>query len=100
MEELAGKTILMLHWWFIIIIIISDPRSTDYPFISTPFPTLMLLYFWYQFIFKWGPQYMKNRKPFNLKRIIIIYNVLQVLGNSYIFYYVRIQGEFVWTRRN
>lgn len=33
---------------------------------------------------------MKNREPFNIKKIIIIYNVLQVLANSYIFYYVRI----------
>lgn len=32
---------------------------------------------------------MKNREPINLKKIIIVYNILQVLVNAYIVYYVR-----------
>lgn len=38
---------------------------------------------------------MKDREPFNIKKIIIIYNVLQVVANSYIFYYVRICWVFI-----
>jgi elongation of very long chain fatty acids protein 7 len=31
---------------------------------------------------------MKNRKPFQLKKVILVYNLLQVLLSTYLFYEV------------
>ncbi|XP_066253060.1 very long chain fatty acid elongase AAEL008004-like [Euwallacea similis] len=66
----------------------SDPRANDYFLMRSPIPTMIILYFWYNFVFKWGPDYMKNREPFLLKNIMILYNGLQVFANVYIVYYL------------
>lgn len=66
-----------------------DPRASDYPLMGSPFPTILILVLWFKFILQWGPNFMKNREPLNLKNIIIVYNILQVLVNAYILYYVR-----------
>lgn len=33
------------------------------------------------FVLKWGPSYMKNRKPFELRTVMLIYNAIQVIYN-------------------
>ena len=42
------------------------------------------------FVLKWGPRFMKNRKPFNLDKILILYNALQVVACLYLFVNVSI----------
>lgn len=34
------------------------------------------------------PKVMENRKPFQLKRVLIVYNVMQVISNTLLFYEV------------
>lgn len=36
-----------------------------------------------------GPRFMENRKPFELKNVLIVYNFLQVLFSAWLFYEVR-----------
>lgn len=38
---------------------------------------------------------MKNRKPFELKHTLIVYNLFQVLVSSYLFYLVRIITKYL-----
>lgn len=74
-----------------------DPRTHNiYPFVISPLPIFITAFLWHRFVFKWGPEYMKNRKPFELKKIIIVYNVFQVIANSFMFYNVSIgiSGRF------
>lgn len=35
-----------------------------------------------------GPKLMANRKPFNIDKLLIIYNICQIFANAYIFYLV------------
>lgn len=49
-------------------------------FMSNPFPMFAILTVYLGFILKWGPKYMKNRKPFNLNKVIIVYNALQIVA--------------------
>ncbi|XP_050310355.1 elongation of very long chain fatty acids protein-like [Anthonomus grandis grandis] len=67
---------------------VADPRANDYFLMSSPIPTILIIILWFKFILHWGPDYMKNRQPFDLKKIMIIYNVIQVILNVYIVYYV------------
>ncbi|XP_050310572.1 elongation of very long chain fatty acids protein AAEL008004-like [Anthonomus grandis grandis] len=62
----------------------SDPRANDYFLLQSPIPTAIVLFLWYKFVFKWGPALMEKRPPYNLKRIMIIYNIIQILANSFI----------------
>jgi hypothetical protein len=40
------------------------------------------------FTLKWGPKYMENRKAYDLKLLMMVYNLLQVALNCWIFVYV------------
>ncbi|CAG2172697.1 unnamed protein product [Oppiella nova] len=65
----------------------TDHRIIDYPLINagpTQMATIMLL--WLFFVTKCGPNWMKNRKPFVLKEIMILYNFLLVVINAYFIY--------------
>ncbi|GBN39329.1 hypothetical protein AVEN_110107-1, partial [Araneus ventricosus] len=45
------------------------------------FPSFLLGYI--LFVTWIGPSFMKNRKPFNLQKILVSYNVIEVFINAY-----------------
>ncbi|KAH1009744.1 elongation of very long chain fatty acids protein 7 [Dendroctonus ponderosae] len=55
------------------------PIVDSWLFMQSPMPvfTILVLYLW--FVLSLGPNYMKNRKPFELKNAMIFYNLYQVL---------------------
>ncbi|KAL1453792.1 hypothetical protein WDU94_010105 [Cyamophila willieti] len=40
------------------------------------------------FVLYWGPKWMANKKPFQIKNIILVYNFVQTICNAYIVSYV------------
>ncbi|XP_070153803.1 very long chain fatty acid elongase 7 [Polyergus mexicanus] len=65
---------------------LADPRTQDYFMISTPWPCIALLGFYIYLIYYIGPRFMTRRQPFQLNRILQIYNLSQIILNAYIFY--------------
>ncbi|XP_072758486.1 very long chain fatty acid elongase 7 [Anoplolepis gracilipes] len=65
---------------------LADPRTKDYFMIGSPLPGLALLGFYIYFVYNLGPRLMSKRQPFQLNRILQIYNLLQIIINAYIFY--------------
>lgn len=65
-----------------------DHRTNDWPLIGSPFPGLTIIGAYLYFVLAWGPKYMANRKPYKLEKLLIVYNFVQVLVSSYIFYEV------------
>lgn len=66
--------------------IFSDKRVKDWFLMSSPLPTLTMCLS-YAFIVKiLGPRLMRDRKPFQLRKTLIIYNLLQVIFSSWIFF--------------
>lgn len=59
---------------------VSDPRVRDMLFMSNPFKVIGILAIYLCFILKWGPEFMKNRKPFNINKLIIVYNIIQIVA--------------------
>ena len=55
---------------------------------SSPFPTLLICACYIYFVKSLGPRLMRDRKPFELRSAIIIYNVIQVVFSIYIVYKV------------
>lgn len=49
-------------------------------------PALTILVAYLYFVTTWGPNYMKHRKPYQLKHTLVIYNFLQVVISTYIVY--------------
>nr|CAD7427539.1 unnamed protein product [Timema monikensis] len=63
-----------------------DPRTSHWPLMSSPFPTLAICLS-YVYLTKFaGPKLMENRKPFELRNVLIAYNLFQVIFSTWLFY--------------
>ncbi|XP_076277733.1 very long chain fatty acid elongase AAEL008004 [Lasioglossum baleicum] len=63
----------------------SDPRVNDWAMMSSPFPTLAIVLCYVYFVKVLGPKLMENRKPFDLRRVMIFYNLFQVIFSTWLF---------------
>ncbi|XP_041971910.1 elongation of very long chain fatty acids protein AAEL008004-like [Aricia agestis] len=57
---------------------LADPRTKKFLFCTSPLPILVIIFLYHRFVKSWGPAFMENRPAFNLKKIIIVYNIIQV----------------------
>jgi hypothetical protein len=62
-----------------------DPRTNTWPLVAKPYQGLALLGLYLMFVLKWGPDWMKNRRPFQLDKLLIVYNAIQIVCCFYIF---------------
>ena len=63
-----------------------DARINKFPlFQSGPWSLISIILFYLAFILVIGPNYMRNRKPFDLKGPVFWYNVSMVTLNGYMF---------------
>ncbi|XP_013103165.1 elongation of very long chain fatty acids protein AAEL008004 isoform X3 [Stomoxys calcitrans] len=69
-----------------------DPRTKDWPMMSSPFPTLAVCLTYVYLVKVLGPRWMENRKPFRLQNTLIFYNAAQVIFSAWIFYEIGISG--------
>lgn len=61
----------------------SDPRTAGWLFVDSPTPTIIITLAY--LIIVWiGPKLMRDRKPFDVKYLMIFYNFALVLLNLYI----------------
>ncbi|XP_063911297.1 very long chain fatty acid elongase 7-like isoform X2 [Zophobas morio] len=59
-----------------------DPRVAHLPLMGSPIPLLIILVAYVFFVFEIGPHIMQHREPFNIKIVIMVYNVLQIILNG------------------
>jgi elongation of very long chain fatty acids protein 7 len=78
----------------------SDPRVNDWPMMSGPFPTLTICLFYAYFAKILGPKLMANRKPFDLRRVMLWYNIFQVIFSIWMFNEVSCLRNLYSFRRN
>ncbi|KAH8407665.1 hypothetical protein KR222_010103, partial [Zaprionus bogoriensis] len=64
---------------------LTDPFFNNKLLLSSPWPTHLILGVYLLFILKLGQKFMEHRKPFDLKNIILAYNIVQVIYNSSMF---------------
>ncbi|XP_058123352.1 elongation of very long chain fatty acids protein 7-like [Anopheles ziemanni] len=77
---------LIDRYWLIVEELIADPRAKQLPFMDNPLPTLGMITIYLLWVLLIGPMYMRDRKPMDLRRVIIFYNLFQVLLSGYMFY--------------
>ncbi|CAH0728836.1 unnamed protein product, partial [Brenthis ino] len=71
-----------------------DPRTNPWFLMSSPFPTLLICLSYIYLVKVLGPRFMENRKPYELKNVLIVYNFLQVLFSAWLFYEIGAAGWF------
>ncbi|KAK4875916.1 hypothetical protein RN001_012338 [Aquatica leii] len=69
-----------------------DPRTSDWFLMSSPFYTLGICLSYVYIVKVLGPKFMENRKPFQLKYVLIAYNLFQVIFSAWIFYEIGMSG--------
>lgn len=67
---------------------LSDERARGYICCNTYF-MLGLLILYYYIVQDLGPKLMKHKKPFNLEKVLIGFNIIQIIACIYVEYQVR-----------
>lgn len=55
---------------------------------NTPYPVMTTIIVYLVFVLKIGPRYMQNREPFELKSLMMLYNLFQVAYNLWMIHLV------------
>lgn len=74
----------------------SDPRTTDWLLMESPFPTVALCVFYVLSIKVWLPKLMSNRKPFKMEFIQWLTNLWFFAGSVFFFYKSTSLGWFTY----
>ena len=64
---------------------------------SSPLPTVLVCLLYIYFVRAWGPRFMLNRPPFELRQVLVVYNLFQIGFNGWLFYEI---GRFGWFSGN
>ncbi|XP_043274331.1 elongation of very long chain fatty acids protein AAEL008004-like [Venturia canescens] len=73
---------------------VSDPRTRDWFLMKAPWSILAFTASYIYFVQTLGPRWMANKKPYNLDRIMQIYNVVQIGLSAYLFWQSLALGWF------
>ncbi|XP_055933909.1 elongation of very long chain fatty acids protein AAEL008004-like [Argiope bruennichi] len=61
-----------------------DPRVTKWPLMEGPGPTFLLVILYVLFVKKIGPAWMMDKKPYDLRYPMFLYNLVLVFTNFYL----------------
>ncbi|XP_075158039.1 very long chain fatty acid elongase 5-like [Haematobia irritans] len=79
----------------------NDPRTRDLPISNSYASVLAILVIYVLFVKKIGPAFMAKRKPYNIRWLISLYNLVQVIYNGYMFIlgtkYFITQPKYSWS---
>ncbi|XP_060617510.1 very long chain fatty acid elongase 7 [Anolis sagrei] len=70
----------------------ADPRVDGYPLMSSPLPQTVIIGAYIYFVTHLGPKFMENRKPFDLRQIMVFYNFGVVALSIYMTYEFLMSG--------
>lgn len=54
----------------------------SWPMMRSPVPIVFIFTFYLMTVYLLGPRFMKNRDPFDLKRVILVYNIFQIAAST------------------
>ncbi|XP_050070821.1 elongation of very long chain fatty acids protein AAEL008004-like [Anopheles maculipalpis] len=77
-----------------------DMRSANLPLAGTPWPLMLLLGTYLFVVLHAGPRFMAQRKAYDLRKVIRVYNIAQVLINSVLFLWIVIKMFIVYRDYN
>ncbi|KAG8256246.1 hypothetical protein J6590_072911 [Homalodisca vitripennis] len=77
-----------------------DPRVRGWFLMDSPIPIILLVTSYVAFVKRVGPWWMKGRSAYNVEKVMLLYNMVQMTINAYFvivaLYYVWIPGHYSW----
>ncbi|KAL1132619.1 hypothetical protein AAG570_010571 [Ranatra chinensis] len=70
------------------VMLFADDMVNSLLLVNSPWTVTAIIAAYLAFVTKIGPELMRHHKPFNLKPIMVAYNVAQVLYNMWLIYLV------------
>ena len=61
-----------------------DRRADSFVMMQSVIPTLALCLGYVYIVKVWGPNYMRDRPPYQIKSFILVYNAFQVVLNAWL----------------
>lgn len=74
----------IVEWYRDVMYNKNDPRTDDWFLVSTPGPLLIIILSYIYFCISAGPRFMRDRKPMQLRTVLILYNLIQILASMYL----------------
>ncbi|XP_071641969.1 very long chain fatty acid elongase 1-like [Temnothorax longispinosus] len=71
----------------------TDARTMKWLLLSSPIPIIFISLAYLYVVYFTGPQFMKDRKPYSLKRFIQCYNLFQIVANFWIVFNIMTDGR-------
>ncbi|KAI3384951.1 hypothetical protein SNEBB_005127 [Seison nebaliae] len=91
-ETLSTYTLTGINEYWDKLILYRDPRTDIYPLMDNPWPTWYIIISYLVFVFLIGPRIMRNRQPFEIKKLLFVYNFCLVVLSLYMVYNFLIAG--------
>lgn len=88
--------VLQEHWEIVKSEMVEDEEVDNWFLMQHQWPVILILIAYLSFVLKIGPDYMKDKKPMNLKYIMLAYNLFQTLFNAYIIAYIFSPGALTY----
>ena len=66
----------------------SDPRVASYPLMDNPVWNTVSVLLYLYIVYYGGPAFMKDRKPFEFRKFLFVYNMALVVLSGWMFYEV------------
>ncbi|XP_072934542.1 very long chain fatty acid elongase AAEL008004-like [Epargyreus clarus] len=63
---------------------LADPRTNKFWLVRSPLPIFMIMFVYHRFVRSWGPAFMANREPYPLKKLIVVYNIIQIYLSGFL----------------
>nr|CAH0104065.1 unnamed protein product [Daphnia galeata] len=63
-----------------------DRRTEGWPLTESPMTPVLICLAYLSMVKIWGPKFMENRKPFQLRGVLMVYNAFQIVFNGWMFY--------------
>ena len=80
-----------------------DKRVDDWPMMDSPNVILILCIMYFVCVKFIGPVYMANREPYNVRKIMAVYNIIQIIGSCWIamsFWKYGWGNGYNWSKNN
>ncbi|CAM1304965.1 ELOVL4 (predicted) [Pycnogonum litorale] len=99
MEFVGGSELLSsIYSMYATILENSDSRVSEWFLMSSPLPTVLLSII-YLMMVVFGPKFMSDRQPYNVRPILIVYNFIVVFLNFYVgseLLYCSVKAGYNW----
>ena len=76
-----------------------DPRVDSWPLMYSIWPTTFICVAYVYLVKVVGPKFMEKREPYNIKKIMIVYNLFQTLFSFWMFkesWRLYVTGDYSW----